>query len=266
MSAKTAEKFSELFDKRSLASWFVNGHIYPVFQPQIDSSNDRVVGFECLTRISHPDIGSIAPDQFIRLVESAGLIDEYTLRFIQRCVEELKDILNEHKELTCSFNISALSLSSPFVDVLIRLLDNYQIEPCQITFELTESSAISVSKDALYAISRLKVSGYSFAIDDFGTGYSSIRQLVELPFNELKIDRSFITNIESDKTLQAIVEVMIKLAQSLDYKLIIEGIETSNQLAYITQNGRFIIQGFVYSRPIKLEKLEAFIHNNLNGT
>ncbi|NVK24638.1 MAG: EAL domain-containing response regulator [Gammaproteobacteria bacterium] len=261
MTAESAESFSKVFNKKSLPEWFKHEYIYPVFQPQVSSKSISPRAIECLTRVAHPVVGHLTPAIFIRLVESAGLIDEYTLRFIQKSLEILSPLLKSSPNLSCSFNISAMSLDIDFAEKLVLLVKHSNVSAKQVTLEITESSAVKMSKEGLYAISRLKVSGFSLAIDDFGTGFSSIRQLIELPFDELKIDRSFINEIEKNKSSQAIVNLTIDLAKSLGCKLVIEGVETKPQLELLQKKGDFIIQGYYFSKPLKYQELIEYLQN-----
>ncbi len=258
MTAESAALFPKIFKKRSIREWFEKGYLYPVFQPQVNSRTGELVGFECLSRADHPELGFISPALFIRLIESAELIDIYTLHFVDQSLNKVSKFIKDRPYLSCSFNVSANNLNVTFVDQLVSLIKRYGISTSQITIEVTETSAVSMSQEALYAISRLKISGIALAIDDFGTGYSAIKQLVELPFDELKIDRSFITGLESNDTLQAIVNTTIDLAKSLKYKLIIEGIETGDQLAFLHEKSDFIAQGYLFSKPLALNELLKF--------
>lgn len=261
MSVLDAEAFTKVFNKKDLSNWFEQGYIYPVFQPQVNPKTQRVEGVEALTRVNHPNMGNIQPSLFINLIESAGVINEFTLLFIENALQKLSKLMKVNRDLSCAFNISALSLSERFVEQLISLIHKFQIPAGSITIELTESSAVTISKEALYAISRLKVSGCSLSIDDFGTGYSSIRQLIELPFNELKVDRSFVMGIDSNETSLAIVNATIGLAKNLNLKIVVEGVETEVQRQLVIDKAEVNIQGYYYSKPLTIEALWSYLKN-----
>lgn len=246
-----------------LAIWFKNEYVYPVFQPQFSSINSVLTGLECLTRINHPELGNVSPFEFISVLEKCHLIDDYTLKLIDKSLEEISHYLMQDKTLTCSFNISAQNLDKDFADSLVQLFKRYQVTPSQITLELTESIAIQMNAEALYAISRLKLFGVKLSIDDFGTGYSSISQLVDLPFDEIKIDRSFVSQLGQNTKAQAIVCATFNLVSSLSFTLIVEGVETQAQLDFLQEQGNCIVQGFLLSKPLKANELNYFISKKI---
>lgn len=259
LTPATANIFSEIFKKDSIDEWFTKGYIYPVYQPQFCSKTKKVVGFECLTRVNHPKLGSLNPTQFIRLLDGAGWIQKYTLYFMDVVLNHIHPLLNANSDLRCSFNMSAMSLNIEFTNQLISLLKSYQCKPEQVIVEITETSTVTLSIEAKYAISRLKISGITLSIDDFGTGNSAIRQLVELPFEEIKIDRSFVIGLEDNYVYQAIIAATMNLAESLHYRLVVEGVENENQLRFLTDKGKCIIQGFYLSKPVNFEQLTQFL-------
>ena len=256
MTAADVEQFSKVFNKESLASWFELGYIYPVFQPQVCVQTREIIGFECLVRVEHPNLDCMQPSVFINLLEGAGLITQFTLIMLEHALSKVKGLMKTHPKLSCSFNVSALSLDTEFADSFLQITKDQGIRPSNVIIELTESSAVSISKEALYAISRLKVSGFPLSIDDFGTGYSSIRQLAELPFNELKVDRSFVMELENNLKSRAIVDATIELAHSLNYRIVVEGVETNEQKCYLQNKGNVIAQGYYFYKPMRFEKLD----------
>lgn len=261
VTSVTPLKFSEVFSKGAIKPWFDKEYIYPVFQPQVSSVDQRVTGIECLTRFNHPDLGVLEPATFIELIESAGLIDFYTTQFIEHSLQKVAPLISKDVIKNCSFNISASSLNIHFVDDLVSLIQSYGVSAEKITIEITETSAISMTTEAKYAISRLKVFGVTLSIDDFGTGYSVIRHLVEMPFDELKIDRSFIAELETNKTSRIIVDVLMNLARSLNYRLVVEGVETNKQMQMLSNSKEFSVQGYLYSKPLSFDALEAFVRS-----
>ena len=251
-SPTNSDSINALLKKSSLNTWFQNGWVYPVFQPQYSVESGNIVGIECLTRVNHPELGRISPVQFISSLERDEGINSYTIKFIESALEQITDELLLNPTLTCSFNISAQNLDKQFADELVDVFKRFQVPPEQITLEITESIAIKMSAEALYAISRLKIFGLKLAIDDFGTGYSSISQLVDLPFNEIKIDRSFVSQLSQNEKAKAIVTATFNLATSLDFNLVVEGVETEEQLAYLKQRGKCVIQGFYFCKPLQI--------------
>jgi len=175
-------------------------------------------------------------------------------------LHKLSQLLINNSNLSCSFNVSALSLTEQFADSFRLKITQHNIPPKQVIIELTESSAVNMNKEALYAISRLKVSEFPLSIDDFGTGYSSIRQLVDLPFDELKIDRSFIVDVKENIKSQAILNATIGLAKSLNYRLVVEGVETQEQVDLLTQYDVDVAQGYFYFRPMPIDEVLKKAH------
>lgn len=248
-----------LSHENNIKQWFSNKYVYPVFQPQYDSDSEKITGIECLTRVNLPNIGAISPFDFIAAVEQNNRIDEYTLYFIDNALTSIHSLLLHNPHLSCSFNISAQNLDKAFADKLVNLFQNYTVLPKQITLEITESNAIKMTSEALYAISRLKLFGVKLAIDDFGTGYSSISQLVDLPFDEIKIDRSFVCQLADNKKAQAIISATFNLATSLHFNLIVEGVETQEQLDFLRDKGNCMIQGYLLSKPLSTDDLQSLI-------
>lgn len=242
-------------DSRTLNEWFKKEYIFPVFQPQVCITTNKIIGIECLVRVKHPDINSLQPLTFINLLETANLISEYTLLMLDCALHKLSQLLINNSNLSCSFNVSALSLTEQFADSFLLKITQHNIPPKQVIIELTESSAVNMNKEALYAISRLKVSEFPLSIDDFGTGYSSIRQLVDLPFDELKIDRSFIVDVKENIKSQAILNATIGLAKSLNYRLVVEGVETQEQINFFKDKGNLVIQGYYNFKPLEFNEL-----------
>lgn len=244
-----------------IPNYLDSGWLYPVYQPQVDPNSNHVSGIECLSRMNHPEHGFIAPPVFIEHFAEKNIIEEYTLLLIEQALSECRPLLLDASELIISFNISASSLNQGFTKKLLEIISSSEIAPNQITLEVTETHAISLTQDALYAVSKFRAAGMNLSVDDFGTGYSTITQLNELPFNELKIDRSFIIDItENTKTLN-IVNATILLANSLSLKVVAEGVETEEQLNIIKNMGCTAVQGYIYAKPMELTDLQEYLQD-----
>lgn len=235
-----------------LKEWFENGYIFPVYQPQINPISEDMVGFECLVRLDHPELGSVAPPILIDHLVETKQINTFTQLLMERAFDDCACTLQDNPSLKISFNICADSLDQEFTDSMLQRIDLANIRHSQVTIEVTETRAITLSKDALYAVSKYRAAGVNLSIDDFGTGYSSIAQLNELPFNELKIDRSFISNILTHKKAFNIVQATISLANALSLDVVVEGVETNQQRKLVCDLGCTAIQGFYYSKPLRL--------------
>lgn len=235
--------------------------IYPVYQPQINPKNMQVEGMECLTRFKHPTLGFIPPQNFIDELTDQNLIEDYTLLFMHKAINEVAHLLKQHQTLNISFNVSALSLNQSFTSKILKLFSEHDITASQVTIEITETSAISLSDEALYAVSKFRAQGFNLSVDDFGTGYSTFLQLNDLPFTELKVDKTFVDQVITNNKSYKIVKASIVLAEILSLKSVAEGIETEDQLAVLKEFGCNLIQGYLYSKPLEIADLEAFIVN-----
>lgn len=255
-----SQKKSELqsITKKDLIEYLHTGEIYPVFQPQIRAIDDCIVGLECLSRVAFIDDRKEAIKTFIAQLEKLRLISSYTLQFIDKSLSDLNPLLGTESALNIAFNVSVHSLNKSFTDEFIELIKKHQVDPNRIVLEVTETSAIKMESEALYAVTKLKVFGVMLSIDDFGTGYSAIRQLIELPFEELKIDGSFISALSNKETAKAVIDASIYLTKALHFKLVAEGVETEEQLHYLKQFDNCIVQGYIYSEPLALEELVRF--------
>lgn len=238
---------------------FANKTLYPVYQPQFDPLTGKVGGIECLSRMNHPKHGIVPPPVFIEYFDKSGNISKYTLMLIKQALSECCETLRNNSQLTISFNVSASSLTQDFTKEVIDLVSTTNIDSSQITLEITETFAIKLSQDALYAVSKIRASGMNLSVDDFGTGYSTITQLNELPFNEIKIDKSFIDDITTNNKAKKIVRATITLAKSLGLKVVAEGIETDEQLQIIKDTGYALVQGYIYSKPLNISELGTYI-------
>ncbi|BBN83540.1 signal transduction protein [Pseudoalteromonas sp. A25] len=250
--------------EQELTEFFEKGWFYPVYQPQIAPKTQTIFGVECLARLDHPDLGPISPLSFIDDLIRLELIDQFTLLLIEKALTELGPYLKKNRHVAISFNVSAMSLNRTFTSNTINLCQELGVSSGQITIEITETKAITLSEEALYSVSKLRAAKFNLSVDDFGTGHSTMMQLHELPFNELKIDRSFISKITLSSAALKIVEATIKMAQSLSFNVVVEGIETQTQLDLVSALGNCYVQGYIYSKPIPAQEFVEF-SNALQG-
>ena len=247
-SQLTLEELTEAIEK----DWF-----YPAYQPQLNIATGKTESVECLARLKHPEKGQIPPTDFIPSLESQDLICHFTLTIISRALKEVATIFGRGYEFGVAFNISALSLNQEFCQTLLERVEASGIPPRLITLEITESSALTVNSEAQFSLSKMRIKGFNLSIDDFGTGYSTIKQLDELPFNEIKLDRSFVENIHSKDTTRAIVAATSLLARNLNYRFVGEGVESEEQLEFLRMHQCASVQGFLFSKPLTVMELSA---------
>ena len=243
--------------QRHLIRALKNGEFFPYFQPLVVLATGKLHGFEVLARWKHPNLGTIPPDIFIPLAESNGLIREVSSQVLQKAFEA---IALHGKGLRLAFNISPLQLKDRSLPRYIRQIADDAGFPLEYaTVEITES-AIAEDMTAARSISvDLKAMGCRIALDDFGTGYSSLYHLKSLPFDELKVDRSFVSSMTSERESRKIVAAVVGLGQSLGLKTIAEGIETHKQTDMLVRLGCDMGQGWYYGRPAPAEQLPSLI-------
>ncbi|MEW9799465.1 EAL domain-containing response regulator [Alteromonas sp. CYL-A6] len=233
--------------------WF-----YPVFQPQVNSFDNTLVGVECLARLSHPLFGDLCPAVFIPRLVELGLMDEFTTKIIDTCLAQLASI-GYPAHCRVSFNVDPTSLHRSFMSGLLAHVSGHYVQPSQICFEITELSAVGMTKELKSMLAKLRLNGLHISLDDFGTGFSTVHELDQLPFSELKIDRSFVVNMTERSGALAIVKHTIALANDLNMLVVAEGIETEEQVRLLQSLGCECMQGFYFARPMTSDNLERFI-------
>ena len=226
------------------------GELFMVYQPQVNSITGKTVGFEALIRWDNPELGFIGPDKFIPLLEESGMIysvGEWIIKDVARFIHS-----GESGECRISINLSARQCGQAGLgDFIQGVVEEYEIDPTKLEFELTESMLLDDFERARELINQLQKMGCTIALDDFGTGYTSMSYLTQLNIDVIKIDRSFVTGINNDDNLRKIVYAIIGMSQSLEIENVIEGVENREELATIQALGGNIIQGYLYSRPLK---------------
>lgn len=219
---------------------------FPVIQPKVAMGNERIVGYEILSRLKSFDGTIIYPNQFIRLFENNGRITEFNKVLFDCSFEKMA----EYKDVNFSINLSMKDLTShQFVDEIDGLLKKYEIEPNRLTIELTESCIVDNLLVAQEITTRLRLLGCAVSIDDYGTGYSTMKQLTEFPFQELKVDRQYIADCHINIENQAIIKSVVEMARALGLTVIAEGVETKQELAFVKEAGIEVVQGYYYSKP-----------------
>jgi diguanylate cyclase (GGDEF)-like protein/PAS domain S-box-containing protein len=231
------------------------------YQPQVDHTG-TLTGAEALIRWQHPERGLVFPDLFISFAEKTGLILPLGHWVIETACSQLVTWAKQKEtaHLTLAVNVSACQFhQSDFVEQVLATLDRSGADPKKLTLELTESVLLEDIDDASAKMIEMKARGLSFSLDDFGTGYSSLSYLKSLPLSELKIDRSFTSDVHSDPNAAAIAKTIVFLAQSLGLTVIAEGVETELQRKILDHSGCRDFQGYLFSRPLPLIEFEKFI-------
>ncbi len=230
------------------------------YQPQVDSHSGSVVGAEALVRWSDPELGIIPPEQFIPIAEEMGLISEIGEMVVRKACQQIREFGKRGRKLPrVSVNVSALQFSPAFIEVIRTVLRETGVSPGSLQLEVTEGVLMSDVTSSVAALHELREMGVGLAIDDFGTGYCSLNYLSQFPLDELKVDRNFVVNAVSSEQGGSLVKGIIALARSLGLKPVAEGVETREQFRFLTRNGAHVIQGYLFSKPVPAEELEALL-------
>ena len=233
------------------------------YQPKIELNQNRLVGFEALLRWNHPTKGLLPPSAFMPLAEETGLIipiGSWCLREACFKVMEWRNRYPENSDLHIGVNLSVSQFRQPdLVESVRQVLADSGLPAQYLQLEVTETVLVEDIHAAAEVLRQLKVLGVILNIDDFGTGYSSLHYLTNLPFDYLKIDRSFTMNMCKEEGSMEVVRAILMLAQGLGMKVVAEGIETASQLASLQKEGCGFGQGFYFSKPVSTEKIEAIL-------
>ncbi len=228
------------------------GQLKMVFQPVVDLSQGRLIGAEALLRWDHPVLGPISPGRFIPIVEATGMSDRYGLWVLNAACREAR--LWQDEGLTgmkVAVNLSARQLTDPNLkDKLERTLQRHDLDPKALELELTETAAMADAERTFELFGALRETGISLAIDDFGSGYSSLSYLKNLPFDKLKIDREFVTDIDSRRDSRAICRALIELGRGLDLLVLAEGVENAREVETLRALGCNVFQGYHFAKPL----------------
>jgi diguanylate cyclase (GGDEF)-like protein len=234
------------------------------YQPIVRLSDSSLYGFEALVRWNHPRRGLMQPSEFIPAAEANGLIAPMSMQILRDACEQLakwEDGFNGPSPIM-SVNISAANLADPnFPGQIESILLDTGIRRDSLKLEITESAVMEDAETAIELLRQVKAAGVSVSIDDFGTGYSSLSYLQKFPLDYLKIDRSFISEMEKGGENEEIVRTIIALADALKLKVIAEGIETEHQSERLNSLGCEFGQGFLFSRPLSVQDAESFMRD-----
>jgi len=235
------------------------------YQPVVKLSSGEIEGVEALIRWAHPERGLVAPGVFIGVAESSGLIvtmGEWVLRQACRDLETMTR--STGRALRMSVNVSARQLSHPgFEEMVLQTVRGSNVDPSQITLEITESLLVDDIVGKADLLARLRLQGLRIAIDDFGTGYSSLSSLRDMPIDTLKIDKSFIDGIALNRGSARLAQTIINLAKDLGLGIVAEGAEKSEQVRMLRSLGCELVQGYYFSRAVPVPDLERLLRDGI---
>jgi EAL domain-containing protein (putative c-di-GMP-specific phosphodiesterase class I) len=224
--------------------------LHLAFQPQVDLTNGRLVGAECLVRWEHATRGLVPPDRFLPVAETTGMIVPLDLWVLREACEQAAEWWTEGHALRLAVNVSARTLTDPrFVPCVIEALDESGLPARALEIELTEAAAIADTETVRAVIEALRAHEVTVAVDDLGTGYSSLSWISSFPIDRIKIDRSFVADLDTGGRGEPLVEALIGMAHRLGHSVIAEGVETREQLQRLLELGCTEAQGFALGRP-----------------
>lgn len=230
---------------------FDDDEFEPYYQPKIMLDGGELKGAEVLARWNHPRLGILSPAYFLPTFETHHLIDKLLVRMLEKGLELQKAMSLSLPLVELAFNVHATQLgSTTFVDQIEKALSGFGLPAHGLLFEITETGLVTSTANSLENLIRLRLMGCSLAMDDFGIGYSSLQRLCDLPFNQLKLDGSFVRELESRPDHRAVIESSVRLADSLGLSLVVEGVETSEQQEQLRRMGCSIVQGYGLARPM----------------
>lgn len=246
--------------EKDLRKAIKNNQLDVYYQPLINSEAE-IIAVEALARWEHQEYGFIQPEKFIAIAEDTGLIYSIGDFVLNKAVTDVLEINNEHtKSLKLSVNISPYQFrKSDFVERIKKVIDDKRISMSFLTLEVTERITIENIVETIDKFKKLRVLGVRLSLDDFGTGYSSLTHLKKLPIDELKIDKSFVFDINDDHQDALLVKSIINIAHQFDLDVVAEGVETKEQLAFLKKENCNIYQGFYFSKPLPIRELKNYL-------
>lgn len=259
------QSFKDYSLSRDIKKALENDEMTLYFQPRVDAETNQIIGAEALIRWNHPEWGLISPHAFIPIAEENGLIsaiDEWVFKEVCRRIKDWRD--RGLNVVPISINVSTTDFwNSNFLHEVTAMVESYDISQKDIEFEITESMVLSKCEQVTYSINKLKELGFKIILDDFGKGYSTLSYLTQFPFDVIKIDKSFVQNMLNGKGNIHLVKSIIYIARGLNIRIIAEGVETLEQLRILQQEQCHEIQGYLFSRPVPIEKFEVQLKNGV---
>lgn len=238
----------------------LQNEIYMVYQPQI-RADGSFYGVEALARWKHEKLGLIPPDEFIKIAENTGVMVSLGQYIIDKSLKDINDIQKQtNTKFNLSINISLMQfIELDFFEQLLISIKNINFDKSNLSLEVTENIFIEDIEEMLRLLLEIRKEGIKISLDDFGTGYSSLSLLKKLPIDELKIDKSFVYDLQSDIASEKMISAIIMIAKQLNIKILAEGIEKAEQKKMLTKQGCDMFQGYYFSKPICTEDLKELV-------
>lgn len=241
----------------------IHAELFPVFQPIIDVDAGEVGAFESLARWQSPTLGEVSPALFIPVAESLGIVTDITKLMFSHSIRAMS---GWPENMRLSFNLSAYDVTNQAViKHLISMMQASQLRADRFIFEITETALLQDFETARENIGLLRQAGAKVALDDFGTGYSSLSHVQHLPLDKLKIDRSFVRDIETNTTSQTIVRSILALCQGMHMECVAEGAETESQVRFLQAMGCQWVQGYYFAKPMPQAQIQSYLERHAAG-
>ncbi|MGN6363802.1 putative bifunctional diguanylate cyclase/phosphodiesterase [Asticcacaulis taihuensis] len=240
-----------------------NKELTLAFQPQYDITHNRIVAFEALARWNSDKLGRVPPDVFIRAAERSGLMTSLTPVLLKKALEICAAWPDD---IRVAFNLSARDvLSSKAVDRILEIVETSGVAPQRIEFEITETAMLTDFTQALNAIARFKRMGCRIALDDFGSGYTNFGYLNRVRVDTVKIDRSFVLELDQNDRAEKIIKSIIDLAANLGIEHVVEGVETTHELQRLQSAGAKQVQGYLFGKPMPSAEISNYLRQQYEG-
>lgn len=254
-----------MFLEEELRAAVANQEFILHYQPQVDIDTGKIYGFEALVRWNSAKHGLVYPGNFIEVCEKTGLINPLGNWVLQEACRFARRLLDKgYAGMHISVNLSIVQvMQSKFTDMVMESITNASIQPANLILEITESMYMEANNENLSKLNFLRQYGVHISLDDFGKGYSSLGYLKDLPISILKIDKCFLDDVKPEGTGFGIVRAIITMAHDLGLKVVAEGVETGNQLEYLTRHGCNYAQGYFFSRPVMEDRVFYMLENGM---
>lgn len=236
-----------------------NGEFEAYYQPKVTLEGQLLAGAEVLARWTHPQLGVLSPAHFLPVMEEHNLVDRMFWQLFEQGLALQQRLATQGRMINLAFNLHAAQLAcAELAERIAVLLKRFQVPAGCVMFEITEVGVVSAPASSLENLVRLRMLGCGLAMDDFGAGYSSLDRLSELPFSQIKLDRTFTRKMQSQPKCAAIISCTVALARALGVSLVIEGVETTEQQLRLIELGGTLAQGFLFARPMPETHFIAF--------
>lgn len=257
---RSKERAAQLFLVGRMDEAMANGEIWVAYQPKLEIATGRMCGAEALVRWTHPDRGAISPDEFILMAEEQDRIDNLTLHVLENAIKTSAAINNHGLKFEIAANLSPRAFAGLPIDAIASaMLSRYSLPPQCLTLEITETATMRPNGEFIAVLERLRAIGINISVDDYGTGLSTLEYLRAIPSNEVKIDRSLISQIDYNPESRMIVNSTIQMVHSLGRIAVAEGVETESVLRHVTQMGCDKVQGYLIGKPMHFRELWKLI-------